>query len=557
VLNLPPPARPRLLSAVLLLFLLVLPFVASACITVDNDLAATPLPTAAASTATPDASPTQAPLASPTPLPTPMPTPPPVEAEALAFVPYWLQAEAAATLDADLLTIAAFHSIEASEDGKLVAKKANGTVPPGWAAMRTESFAELRVKLQDAGVKVVPVVQRTGWTEGTRERLVTLLSKKKFRRALADRIARFVSANDFDGVNLDFEPIPAKVADEYVTFVREVRAAFDEIDPDLHLSVDVGPELAGYDLAGLTADGAADLAVIMGYNYRTARSEVAGSTAPLEDPALGGLSATVAEALTQAPAERLLLALPWYGFAWATESDQPRSKVGSGKGIDAPATADYALAVERAAASGRNYDPDQASAWTAYARRQCSTCPPTWRQLWYDDPDSFGTKIDFALEQDLAGVGIWAAGMDGAREEMWWTLRNHLRPRLDTTPPNGSPALDPDTVDGDIDGRAVVSGSASLRLFAEDESDGSGLGYVRIGLDREVDDAGQLVTARTYPAVDRVEFPLGDPETGGSDEDGPRSIHVQWRDLAGNWSVPLVIEAHVIKPQSTRTPADL
>ena len=33
-----------------------------------------------------------------------------------------------------LLTIAAFHSVVASQDGRLVSKKGNGDVPGGWAA---------------------------------------------------------------------------------------------------------------------------------------------------------------------------------------------------------------------------------------------------------------------------------------------------------------------------------------------------------------------------------------------------------------------------------------
>jgi hypothetical protein len=80
---------------------------------------------------------------------------------------------------------------------------------------------------------------------------------------------------------------------------------------------------------------------------------------------------------------------------------------------------------------------------------------------------------------------------------------------------------------------------------------------MRIGLDGDVGGDGRLVVGRTYPAVQRIDFPLGDESTGGSSEDGPRSIYVQWRDLAGNWSMPLVIEAWVIDPVASRTPADL
>jgi spore germination protein YaaH len=554
VLNPSPSSGPRRLAAVWL-FLLLVPFVASACITVESESLATP--TIEAATPGGDASPTQAPLASPTPTPTPRPTPEPVEAEVLGFIPHWLLEDAAQTVDADLLTLAAFHSIEASQDGKLVTKKPDGSVPPGVQALRSDETRKLQERLQADGVKVVPVVQRTGWTEGTRERMVTLLTKKKNRRALAQRIATFVSERGFDGVNLDFEPLPAKVADEYLELVREVRLALDEIDPGLHLSVDVVPSLENYDLAALTADDAADLAVIMGYGYRTGDSGVAGSTAPLSDPATQDLTTTVEAALGQVDPDRLVLALPWYGLVWPTEGDAARSKVRSGDGIDGAATAHYGAAVELAAKSGRRYQPDQASAWTAYAAKQCSSCPATWRQVWYDDPDSFGAKVDLVIEQDLAGVGIWAPGMDEGRDEMWWALRNKLRPRLDQAPPNGSPALDPETVQGDIDGRDVVTGSASLRLFAADDVDGTGLAYVRIGLDEELDGAGKLVQGRTYPAVERIEFPLGDESTGGSAAEGPRSIHVQWRDLAGNWSAPIVIEAHVIDPKASRTPADL
>ena len=545
-------------SRLVVLLLLAVPFALSACITVESDLVATPTP-APADEATPEGSPTPAPVITPTPLPTPAPTPDPVEAEVLTFVPYWLLEDAADDLDPSLVTIAAFHSVEASQDGRLVAKKGNGDVPGGWTALRTETFTDLKKKLQDDGVKVVPVVQRTAWTDGARERTINLLTKKKNRTALVQRIVQFVQARGFDGVNLDFEPIPARAADAYVTFVRELRMALDEVDPELHLSLDVVPGLENYDLAALTADDAADLAVIMGYGYTTRNSAVAGSTAPLAGGAIGDLSTSVARALEQTGGEgdRLMLALPWYGYSWATQSGLPGARVRTGDDVGSPATADYARAVEGAAEGGRRYDEEQASAWTAYAAKDCTRCPATWRQIWYDDPDSFATKTAFALDQGLAGVGVWAPGMDGEREEMWWALRNQLQPRIDETPPAGSPALDPETIQGDVDGRDLVRGSASLRLFAADEIDGSGLGFVRIGLEGGLDEDGGLVVGRTYPAVERIEFPLGDPETGGSAEEGPRSIHVQWRDLAGNWSIPVVLEVQVVRPETTETPADL
>ena len=541
--------------SLLWLFLLLVPFVAGACITVQSDVEVTPTP--AVAQASPSTSPTVAPLASPTPDPTPEPTPEPVEATVLGFVPHWQFESAAAAIDPELVTIAAFHSMEAAANGRLVKKKANGDVPGGWQMLRSGEFEVLQDELQSAGVKVVPVVQRTAWTEGTKERMIELLSKRRNRLALVEEITVFVEERGFDGVNLDFEPMPAKVAEQFELFVREIRAALDEIDPELHLSIDVVPGLENYDLATLTADDAADLAVIMGYGYRTTSSGTAGSTAPLADPATGDLTESVEVAVAQADGDRLILALPWYGIDWPTESAQARATTRKGDGFAPASSLDYADARAQAAKTGRRYQPDQASAWTTYAAKGCADCTPSWRQAWYDDPDSFGVKVDSALEAGLAGIGVWALGMDGGEEDMWLSLRHRLTQGVDEVPPGGSPSLDPDSVQGDIDGRSIITGSASLRLFASDDPEGSGLAFVRVGQDDELDRSGKLESGRTYPAVERVEFPLGDEATGGSETEGPRSIYVQWRDIAGNWSVPVVIEAHVLSPDATTTPADL
>ncbi len=543
------------------LAILLVPLLVSACITVtqEPDPNAPITPSPAPSVVAPSDSPSPSPVVPVTPSPEPEPTRPPLPApsEVVGFLPYWLLEDAAETLDPDLLTMVALHGVEASADGRLVSSKAGGDVPEGWAALGSEEFTSLKERLQAAGVRVVLVIQRFGWSDDLVARTRTLLTDKPARRELATRIAKLVKERGLDGVNLDVEPVPEDLADVYVTFVREVRRALDEVDPALHLSVDVVSSLTGYDLAGLTADGAADLAILMGYNYRTDAAAVAGSTAPLNDETTGDLATTVEAALAQAPGESLVLALPWYAKAWSTESDQAAAATIEGPDIEAPGSPSYAEAVAQAMLTGRDYDPDQAAAWTAFSTRSCEGCPATWRQIWYDDPDAFGAKTDLALEQGLAGIGIWALGQEAGREELWWALRERVQPRADAAPPNGSASLDPDSIRGDLEGRDLVAGSASLRLFASDDEDGSGLFLARVGLDDALDTDGQLVTGRSYPATDRIEFPLADEETGGSPESGPRSIHVQWRDVAGNWSAPIVIEVHVLDPVASTTPEDL
>ena len=45
-----------------------------------------------------------------------------------------------------------------------------------------------------------------------------------------------------------------------------------------------------------------------------------------------------------------------------------------------------------------------------------------WNQGWYDDSLSLSLKYDFALFNDLKGVGIWALGYDDGRPELWELL---------------------------------------------------------------------------------------------------------------------------------------
>lgn len=526
-----------------------IPFAVSACVTVTQDGAAPVTPA-------PITSPSPTPRVTPPPRPTAQPTPEPVEAHVFGFLPNWQLAEATLALDPGLLTTVTWHGIEASGEGRLVAKKPNGDVPPGWAGLETDAFATLQATLQDAGVDVVVTIQRFGWTEGTMKRTENLLTTPRARRRLAARIADLVIERRLDGVNLDFEPLPAELADEFVELVRGVRAALDEVGDGLHLSVDVHSSLTGYDLPALTADDAADVAIIMAYDYRGDDAGIAASLAPLVDPNTTDITTSVEAALAQVPGDRLILGLPWYGRAWSTESDEPRAATVRGEGIDRGTTVPYSVAVEQAEVSGRRYDPATEAAWTVYPTQSCRTCEAVWRQIWYEDPDSFGAKIDYALEQGLAGVGMWALGHEAGREELWWALRNRLDRRVDEAPPNGTASLDPTATTRDRDGLPVVSGSAPLRLFAADDAEGSGLAFVRVGASPDLDGDGRLTTGRTYPASDRLEFALGDPETGGSPDAGPRSVHVQWRDLAGNWSLPVAIDVWAEDPDGPVTLAD-
>lgn len=504
------------------------------------------------------------------------PRPTLAQTEVFGFLPYW-ELPRASSIDLDTLTTLAYFGVEAGRDGRLLREGVDGEPTRGWAGWTSDEFAAVRDRAQAAGVRVVLTVERFAWTTAGKRATKRLLSDADARATLAVEIAEAVTAAGADGVNLDFEPLPKKVRGAYVRLVRKVRRALDAVDPSLQLTFDLTPDVTTFPLRKLVADGAADAAVLMGYEYRTPGSRTAGSVAPLRDGDGLDVRGSVGRALREAPASKVILAMPWYGRAWSTRTDEPGSRTRGGDRFIDPSTAFYRVSVPRAATAGREWDAKQGSAWSVYRSRACDTCPESWRQLWYDDVDSVLAKLGLVRRRDLRGVGIWALGYEGSREDLWAALRFGLGSGRDGSAPVGSAAVEAASAIGERDGLPVVGAVVSLALTASDEPDGSGLAFVRVATRGRLDESGALKRGTTFPAVGSVRVtlpgagPADDvfvpggaavpspstslaPGPGPTAEPGPTpsappsptlssrlrpvTIRVQWRDIAGNWSEP-------------------
>ncbi len=480
----------------------------------------TPAGTIAPSGAPASGEPAASPAATRTPRPeatAPLLTPGPprelalAETEVYGFLPYW-ELSRADTLDLSQLTTLAWFGVEANPRGVLV-KETNGVATNGWAGWNSDAWRSLQARAQEAGVRVVFTVQRFSWTDGQRRRTVRLLSDPAARMRLTAEVVKVVTEAGADGVNLDFEPMPEEVSDDFTQFVREMRAAMNAVDATLQLTFDVMPGIDDYDVAALVADDAADALFVMGYEYLTGSAAQTGSNAPLDKPEGQDLAGDVARILGLVPADRVILGLPWYGRAWSTTSAQPRADTRSGTRWPFSVTINYRDAILQAARTGRFYDTVEESAWTVYPSKveDCQACRVTWRQLWYDDIDATRVKVEFAQAQELRGVGFWALGYQGAGDEMWSVLRLTVGGERDRRPPTGTAELDAAYANGRRQGLPVVGARVGLRLTATD-GQGSGAAFVRVSLGDAVDEDGQLVTGTTFTSTDAIRF---DVRTGG------------------------------------------
>ncbi len=326
--------------------------------------------------------------------------------------------------DLGVLTTIAYFGLVARSRGGL-ARRTNGSPDPRWAAWRSDTMRRVIKRAHGLGVAVALTVTRFAWDAKGQRSSIQLLSSSKARARLVREIVEQVRSRGVDGVNIDFEPIPASQKQHFVTFVRGLRQGLDGYRKGLDLTVAATGFVANYDVRGLTQPGAADAIFIMAYHYRGSWSSSAGSIAPLSRNGYD-LADTIAAYRRGAPARKLILGLPYYGYIWSTEDGSVRAGTRSGSRVGYPGSIIYRHAVTLAAKYGTRWDPTEQGPWVRWKERACGSCALVWRQMYFDDARSFGLKLDLAVARGLRGVGIWTLGYEGSRTELNDVLRDKL-----------------------------------------------------------------------------------------------------------------------------------
>ncbi len=376
-------------------------------------------------TATPG--PTPAPGTTPTPgtMPTPGPTPAPAATggpgrEIYGFLPYWELGDPTMTLDYSVLSTIAYFGLTATANGTLQQVGSDGTPEAGWTGWQSGDLTSIVDAAHAQGTRVALTVERFAWDTTGTANSTALLSSPAAQATLIGQIVAQVVSRGVDGVNLDFEPVPAGQSANFVMLVRSLRVALDAARPGLELVLDVTSDLGNYDVPALTAPGAADALFIMGYDYRGAGAANAASIDPLQSQTYyTDLTRAVGRYLSLTTPGHLLLGLPYYGRAWSTVSNAPNAATlpqsdQNGYSVAAP----YDVAAGLADTNGRQWDATESSAWVAYQKQNCATCPNVWRELYYDDAQALAARYQLVLSTNLRGTGMWALGYDGTRPEL-------------------------------------------------------------------------------------------------------------------------------------------
>ncbi len=311
--------------------------------------------------------------------------------------PYWAGATAYLQYNYDVLTHIAYFSYEVDT--------ASGSFSTlrGWDTTPLISYAHQR------GVKVMLTVTNFGSNRNTE-----ILTDTVKQWTLINTVISQLKARNGDGVNFDFETVPAAMKTNMVSFCkRAVRGIKAELPlAEVSMATPAVNWSDGWDLAALA--GICDYIIMMGYNYFWSGSSTAGPVAPLDGENYN-ITRSIDDDYIAAgvPVAKLLLGMPWYGYDWPVD-DNTRKSATTGTG----SSKTYISTLQMVISHGKTFDSSTSVPWMSYLSGT------QWRQMWFEDSLSLLKKTKFAKDRNLAGVGIWALSYEAGRPELWSGIRS-------------------------------------------------------------------------------------------------------------------------------------
>lgn len=245
------------------------------------------------------------------------------------------------------------------------------------------------------------------------------------QRNFMHQIVTLVINRGAHGVNIDFEGMNSTHKVAFASFMNELADTFHTRIPGSEITIAIN-SVEWSDIFDINAmKNKVDYFIIMGYDYYYGGSTTAGPTDPLYN-FVTSYNYTLAKSVNYylnkgCPANKLILALPYYGREYGTVSNTIPSSVNN-----PPNSVSRTYKFVRDNSTGyytqSNKVWDRASFTPAYIFNNGTE----WRQCFIDDKYSMGRRMDLINQRNLAGMGIWALGNDDGYTDYWDNISEHF-----------------------------------------------------------------------------------------------------------------------------------
>jgi hypothetical protein len=339
--------------------------------------------------------------------------------EVFGFAPYW-ELYKHPEWDFNLLSTIAYFGLDVNFDGTF------STLGAGFNGWNSADLTAIINKAHAAGDRVVVVIKC--FNDASINNVVTTAATQ----TLIDQTIAAIASKNLDGVNVDFEgsgdprfpDIPLGITNLMTAMSAQVHARF----PQAEVSIDTYAGSASWD-GGIfrIRDLAPVVDAMFVMSYDSVFDNIPGHAGP-QAPINGWTyndTLTVAQYLTKAPASKIILGVPYYGYRWSTVDGNPYSLATS-----AAKAVTYWGAVADLACGPLNlrtgWDTTAQSPWFSWwspaSGDPCGDNLGRPQEIYYDNAASLGIKYDLVNTNNLRGTGMWALGMDSGQSELWHEL---------------------------------------------------------------------------------------------------------------------------------------
>ncbi len=297
--------------------------------------------------------------------------------------------------------------------------EAGGTINSADNGLTQIACSNFVTTVHDAGRKALICVGGAGSETGF-EGATTAANLPAFVSGLAG----FMSSNNYDGVDIDWEPLSAADVPQYTNFVKALRSALNGYSPSKLLTVAAPayPEYGDLPAAEFTMfaliQGQFDQINIMTYDLSGPYPGwVTWYNSPIYDggytfPSTGGLVPSVNGAVDifvnngVAPG-KLAVGLPFYGYVWKGVT-QPRQGWSS-TNTPTVSTPTYLTILNTYYHSNYyHWDASAQAAWLSLTNAQTAND----MFISYDDASACQVKVSYARNRGLGGIMIWELSQD-------------------------------------------------------------------------------------------------------------------------------------------------
>lgn len=270
------------------------------------------------------------------------------------------------------------------------------TIAPFWATLQKDGSLTDRggndhsaaIQLAHQNHRSVLLLVNNATDSDTTPPIDTLLKDPALRRTAIDHLEETIKKQHLDGVNIDFEMVPAADRDQLTSFMREL---YQRLKPEGYtVSIDVFPKenenndvSVAYDYGELK--NYADKIMLMTYDNHGTWSDAG----PIAD--IGWDERCVKYALQFIPKSKLYLGLAGYGYDW------------SSSGVES-------LEYSAITTLTQKYGADVLWDDSAKAPHFTYNAAGVSHEVWFENSRSTGYKLDLMNRYDLAGIALWKLG---------------------------------------------------------------------------------------------------------------------------------------------------